>query len=191
MDLFTVVALAVMLLIIFLLVKRLLFMLRHLRNSFRGFTGKAPAEAEAAWNILNTHVKNGLIPKFACDDAIHELSKYYSKESAINSVADQLNSNGVRYLEVPRSLYVKPGAERVKLMQLCDAQFDKFNRKILTDQTALSKKESAAFDHLVAMWYFADDTVSTMSEARQQMNFVFQAYIVKETGVVPNTSTVE
>lgn len=174
----------ILLVIVVVLVRRLIAMLRYGRNQVRQAMGKETAEVEKAQTTINKYSKNNLIPKWAAQDAIDELKKYYTASASIDAITKVMQNTGLRHVDFPRKLYIEPGATREQLIQACLNVFESFGRDI---DHKLTDKENEQFNGLVAMWYFADNDVSTLEEARKNVNMVFLArakHIVDEHNAV-------
>ena len=156
-----IVCLFVLIALLVWCIRALIMTTRKIRNNFRNFMGKNPAEVDKAYEILSSCYKNGLVPSWAVDEALKTLKKYYTPEAAKEGIVDILTQNGVKYVELPAEYKLLPPATQEQLESACYSRFRKFHMEYFTAKGEPSPKDSKVLDYLFRMWYFADDNVDT------------------------------
>ena len=183
----TLIPLLILVGILVILVRKILQILRHGRNQLRDAMGKNSVELDKAINIMTSYSKNNLIPKWATEDAINTLKKYYTHEASVEAVVKMMQSSGMKRVDFPKGLYVEPGASREKLSEMCMAKFKNFNTQaMLKENGSMTEKDFKVLSDLNYMWYFADNSVATLDEAATQVRHVFGTFCEqsgKENGV--------
>ena len=176
----TLIPVLILIAIVVMLIRKLLLMLRHGRNQVRDAMGKNSAELDKAIKIMTSYQKNGLIPKWATEDAINTLKKYYTAEASVDAVIKMMQSSGMKRVDLPKSYYLEPGTAKEKLSEACNARFKNFDMQaMLKENGTMTEKDFKVFTNLTYMWYFADDSVSTQDEAMTQVREVYGAFCEK------------
>lgn len=174
----TLIGFAILMVIVILLVRLIWKMVKTLINKTRGeLLGKNPIEYDRASKLLLGYYKNGVIPKWAVYDALAVLKGCYTQEAAMDIIKTTLESNKIECVDFPKSLYMKPGTEKEKLIEICKEKMKRYNmKKILSENGKMTDEDFKTQMDLVYMWYFADDSVSTQQEAMGRVAGVLADY---------------
>lgn len=176
----TIVFFVIGIIIVISLIRKIFSLGRDLTNNVRNMMGENDIEVDRAYDKINSYSKNGLIPAWAVRETAATLVKNYDENSAINFVRNTLQSNGIEGVDFPKKFYFAPGTSYEQLANTCKKYFGSFDfKRILSDDTnsGMTDADYETFNNLVYMWYFADDSVNEIPEAREKVRQIFSEYI--------------
>lgn len=177
----TLIILAIMILILFGLISKLVKKTREVRASFRNtFGGGEEATRDNANRIMTDASKGKVIPEWAVADAATELVKYNIGESQLdnqNQLVRNLLDLGYTVVDLPKDMAISRGTSKETALSIIKGHLSKLNAKHYKQKMEFTDKDKKLIDQCKSAYYLGV-TECTVEEAKEAVDYLVDQWKV-------------